>query len=133
MTEPLLKKADSETGARVSGRLLVGAFQEEHADEAYYSDFAPYTDYWAAGPSERVLFIAEVYVPPAARGRKLGLKLLDEMSAEQSADRDILIAQEFETPSPWVPPAKLELYYFGAGFRRLGMTLERCPLMHRVH
>lgn len=133
MSEPLLKKVDPTTGSRVSGRLLVGTFDEEHAEEAYYSDFAPYTDIFTAQPGERVLFIAEVYVPPAARGRKLGLRLLNELSREQDADRDILVAQEFETPVPWVHPAKLELYYMSAGFRRIGLTLERCPLMHRVH
>lgn len=133
MSEPLLKKVDPTTGARVSGRLLIGTFEEEYAEEAYYSDFAPYTDIFTTQPGERVLFIVEVYVPPAARGRKLGIRLLNELSREQEADRDILVAQEFETPVPWVHPAKLELYYMSAGFRRIGMTLERCPLMHRVH
>lgn len=133
MTEPLLRFADPETGARVHGRLLVGRFEEHHVDEAYYSDFAPYSDVIASRPLERVLFIVEVYVPPEHRGQRLGLALLDEMSREQGADRDILVAQEFETPTPWVHPAKLELYYMGAGFRRIGMTMERCPLMQRVH
>lgn len=133
MSEPLLKNVDPETGARVSGRVLVGAFTDEHADEAYYSDFAPYTDIFNSRPGERVLFVAEVYVPPAARGRKLGLQLLNELSREQQADRDILVAQEFESPVPWVHPAKLELYYMGAGFRRIGLTMERCPFMQRAH
>lgn len=133
MSEPLLKKVDPKTGARVSGRVLVGTFKGEHADEAYYSDFTPYTGIFNSQPGERVLFVAEVYVPHAARGRKLGLQLLNELSREQHADRDILVAQEFESPAPWVHPAKLELYYMSAGFRRIGLTMERCPLMQRAH
>lgn len=133
MSEPLLKHVDPKTGARVSGRLLVGTFNAEHADEAYYCDFAPYADVVNAQHGERVLFVVEVYVPIAARGQRLGLRLLDELSSEQMADRDVLVAQEFETPRPWVHPARLEAYYIGAGFRRIGLTLERYPLMQRLH
>jgi GNAT superfamily N-acetyltransferase len=128
-----LKRTDEATGAWVSGRLLVGAFTDEHADEAYYSDFAPYADIVSTRDEERVLFVAGVYVPTEHRGQRLGLRLLDELTEELEADRDVLVAQEFETPSAWVHPARLELYYFNAGFRRIGWTMERCPLMQRVH
>lgn len=128
---PVMRKVlDEDKTAWLTARPLVGPFRAIHEDINHYQDFAPYTDLMNIRPGERVMFITGLYVKTGARGKRLGLQLLDELAAETEAARDILIAQEFGD-APDGQPSGLELYYHRAGFRRFGTTIEGCPLMHR--
>lgn len=128
---PVSRKKDKALGASVTGRLLIGPYTEEHADEHHYDAFAPYTDVINVRPGERVLFVSSVFVDVAKRGNRSGLKLVDELSDTVNSDRDILVAQEYGQTQEGLRPGGLELYYFRSGFRRIGMTMERNPIMHR--
>lgn len=130
---PVSRRKDEALGTSVSGRLLIGPYADEHADEHHYDAFAPYTDIINVRPGERVLFISSVFVSLESRGQRHGLKLVDELSDEVLSERDILVAQEYGQMQENLRPGGLELYYFRAGFRRIGMTLEHNPIMHRYH
>lgn len=128
---PVTSRRDDERGVSVSGRLLIGPFTDDHAEENHYDAFAPYTDIINVRPGERVFFVSSVFVVPKRRGQRLGLKLVDELSDEVLSERDILVAQEYGQVQRGLRPGGLELYYFQAGFRRIGLTMEGNPLMHR--
>lgn len=128
---PVIRKVlDEDKTAWLTARSLVGPFRTIHEDINHYQDFAPYRDLMGIKPGEQVLFITGLYVKTAARGKRLGIQLLEELLSETEATRDILIAQEFGD-APDGPAAGLELYYHRAGFRRFGTTIEGHPLMQR--